>query len=86
MFTSQTVAELELELFEDLLFQREDIMDKLRDSHIDQRERSSMRDRLVEINKVFGFEPDLGEDPLIDSWERDLEDGKIPDLSTTKTK
>lgn len=83
MFTGQTVAELELEMFEDLLLQREEIMEKLDEHGHDQRERGELRERLAEINEVFEIETDLGEDSLIDEWERQIAEGEVPDLSKT---
>lgn len=83
MFVGQTVAELELEMFEDLLLQREEIMEKLDEHGHDQGERAEMRERLAEINEVFGIELDVGEDALIDEWERQIAQGEVPDFSKT---
>jgi hypothetical protein len=82
MFVSQTEPELRLEMFEDLLVQREEILDKLEEAG-DLRERADLHERLQEINKVFDYKTDMGEDDLIDEWERDLEEGRVPDLSKT---
>lgn len=80
MFTGQTVAELYSEMYEDLLIQREEILEKL-DEISDSRERGELRERLSGINKVFDYEVDIGEDDLIDEWEKDLAEGRVPDLS-----
>ena len=80
MFTNQTPAELQLEMFEDLLWQREDILEQL-EKTVDSRERADLRERLGSINEIFDYKVDMGEDDLIDEWERDLEEGRIPDLT-----
>jgi len=83
LFTGQTAEELHLEMFDDLLVQREEIMERLGKS-MDIRDRENLREKLHEINDVFGYKVDMGEDALIDEWERDLEAGKVPDLSKRK--
>ena len=80
MFTSQTAAELKLEMFEDLLSQREEILEKL-EIATDRHERTNLREHLQSINEVFNYEVDAGEDDLIDEWERDLAEGRVPDLT-----
>lgn len=75
------MAEVELEMFEDLLAQRQEILESLEEGGQDARERAELNDRLSSINKVFGYAADLGEDDLIDEWERDLAEGRVPDLS-----
>lgn len=79
LFVEQSIAELRLEMFEDTLVQREKILDKLKSAT--GAERIELRDRLSEINKMFEYEADQGEDDLIDEWENDLAEGRIPDLN-----
>lgn len=81
MFAGQTLAELNLEMLEDFLVERQRIIKLLDEGIRDLEERAELHDRLGEINELFGYEVDLGEDPLIDEWERDLESGRVPDLS-----
>lgn len=80
MFEDQAEAELQLEMFEDLLLQRERIIEKLR-THLDPRERLDLKERLQEIDEVFDYKVELGEDELIDEWEKDIEAGRTPDLT-----
>ena len=79
MFENQSEAELRLEMFEDLLIQREQIIEKLR-TFLDPKERMGLKESLQQINEVFDFKGELGDDDLIDEWERDLERGHAPDL------
>ena len=90
MFVTQTPADLELEMLEDLIFQRDEIMRKLNpekeeDGVYEPGERAHLRKQLSSINDALGVEPDLGDDPLIDAWERELEAGRMPDFSRTTT-
>lgn len=66
-------------MFEDMLVRREDILEDLEET-TDPKERGSLRDQLQKIDKILGNEVELGEDDLIDEWERDLEAGRSPDL------
>lgn len=84
MFVGQTAAELQLEMFEDLLSQREEILEQL-DAVTEAQERGNLRERLHGINKVFGYALDQGQDDLIDEWERDLAEGRVPDLTKKTT-
>ncbi|OGO08145.1 MAG: hypothetical protein A2Y61_00225 [Chloroflexi bacterium RBG_13_60_13] len=83
LFENQTAAELRLEMYEDLLAQREEILERM-EGESDMRERRDLHERLSKINGMFGFAPDQGQDDLIDEWERDLAEGRVPDL-TKKT-
>ena len=79
MFENQSEAELRLEMFEDLLVRREKIREQL-ETYLETGERAILKEQLQDINEVFGTEGELGEDDLIDDWERDLEAGRTPDL------
>lgn len=79
LFVSQTIAELNLEFYEDLLVRRKEIMEDLDDPEIKSEAKDIMFKQLNSINNALGFEA-MSSDPLIDEWERDLEMGRIPDL------
>ena len=76
LFVSRTAADLQLEMLEDLAQRREELR-----AQLDQR--GADVDRIMEqmnlINEVFGDVPEVW-DPLIDKWEKELAEGKIPDL------
>jgi len=81
MFLGQTEAELRLEMFEDLLERREEILEQLHQEAVAPRERADLREKLQSIDAVFDRDKsDLGEDPLIDKWEREIAEGKTPDF------
>jgi hypothetical protein len=76
----QTIAELQLEMIEDMLLQRETLeaqIERATDSDF----RADLREKLTEINKVLGEEAEEIEDPLIDKWEEELARGQTPDLT-----
>ena len=79
LFVGQSVAELELEFFEDLWAQREEVMHQLEDEDTRSAERSVMYRQLSVINNVLGLETESS-DPLVDQWEKDLAEGRVPDL------
>lgn len=70
---------MQREYYEDLVTRRDDLREQLRDSD----EGKSPEDRILEainaINAVFGDPPE-GHDPLFDKWERELAEGRTPDL------
>lgn len=79
LFERQTPADLELEMYVDLLAAREDLLEQL--EHVrDPREHAQLHERLAGIARVFGEQADSGSDPLVDEWERDLAEGRVPDL------
>lgn len=75
------MAELHLEYFEDLVVRRREILDRLddEDEQIETKERDAMYDTVNRINRVLGYEEE-SQDELIDKWERDLAEGRMPDM------
>ncbi len=74
-----TLAELALDWYNDRYMTRAAIQARLEiaTSH---EEESSLRTRLNDINVSLG-EAEEVEDELIDKWERELAEGKMPNLS-----
>jgi hypothetical protein len=71
-----SLAEHTQEMFEDLMFRRQEIERGLEEGSVDRE--ASMR-QLAIIDGVLENK-DVSEDDLFDQWERDLEEGRIPDL------
>lgn len=81
LFENQPRAEVELEMFEDFLIRKEEIEDEL---YGDDRKEESHSDSLVrQLNAIRKFlgEEETSYDPLADKWERELLEGKTPDLN-----
>lgn len=78
LFMEQTQAELQLEMFEDLMVRREELRQRLRDGETEG-QASKILEQINAINKALEDEVEV-QDDLIDQWERDLAEGRIPDL------
>jgi len=79
LFENQSIAELNLEFYEDLFVRRKEIMEEMEDQDVKGDSLDRLFKQLNAINRILGFEEQSG-DPLIDEWERDLAEGRIPDL------
>lgn len=77
LFLNQSVAEVTQDMYEDLLFQREEVLGDL--EHASGGASDALMTRLNAINKVLGYEQQV-QDDLFDEWERALEEGRVPDL------
>jgi hypothetical protein len=75
LFQSLSFAEHTQEMYEDLMFRREEIERSLAENEGGS---EVLMKQLSIINKVLDDEEP--EDDLFDQWERDLEEGRIPDL------
>jgi hypothetical protein len=73
---SLSFAEHTQDMYEDLMFRLEEIDRSLEEGDSDAK--VLMKQRAI-INKVLENEEET-EDDLFDQWERDLEEGRIPDL------
>lgn len=71
-----SLAEHTQEMYEDLMFRREEIERSLEEGSGDKQ--ALMRQFSI-INRVIEGKEE-SEDDLFDQWERDLEEGRIPDL------
>jgi len=79
LFLEQSVAELNQEMVEDLLIRKREVMAELENEETRMRERQELGRQLRALNEALGDKQE-SEDELIDQWERDLEEGRIPDL------
>lgn len=71
-----SLAEHTQEMYEDLMFRRDEIEKSLEEGSGDKQ--ALMRQYSI-INSVIEGKEE-SEDDLFDQWERDLEEGRIPDL------
>jgi hypothetical protein len=82
-FTDQSVPEITLEMFEDLLLKRQALQDSLEQEEFVGREGAERyertRQKINEISRVFG-EDEQVQDDLVDKWEREIAEGRTPDL------
>ena len=76
LFTSWSLAEHTREMYEDLIARREEIRRSL---DAGEGEAKELLERLNGLNKVLD-DPTEVQDDLFDQWERELEEGKVPDL------
>jgi len=72
------MAELSLEMYEDMLLRREEIMEQLETAN--SKVSSGLYEQLNSINVALG-EPPVVQDELVERWERELEQGIMPDLN-----
>lgn len=71
-----TTAELLLERYEDLHSERSDLEHKRKSAKLEDWE----RERLTLVQSILEGEDVSFGDPLIEKWEREIAEGKIPDL------
>lgn len=74
-YLSRSWPEWQVEMFEDMLAQRESILERVSAGEVDAKEGATIIDAL---NKLLGDERTV--DPLVDKWERELASGKVPNL------
>lgn len=69
-------------MYEDVYDRKQDLERQLDDETLRFEDRRNLSQTLRKIYEVLGEEEDavLGEDPLIDKWEQELEAGITPDL------
>jgi len=82
LFLTQSVAELTIEMYEDMYYRRDQLSSQINESG-DSREFRELSRQLGFLDKALDNETthDTGEDDLIDKWERELREGKTPDLT-----
>jgi len=71
-------AEWQVEMYEDLYVRRNDIKAQITDGDVDQRKAIKV---LNAIEGLLGDPSGSGSDPMVDKWERELDEGKTPDLN-----
>ena len=80
LFMNQSLAEHTQEMYEDLMFKRDDIRRNLESGGHSSEESQALLEQLNVINKALGDDEEV-QDTLFDEWERELEEGRIPDLN-----
>ena len=83
LFLNQSIGELNLEMYEDWMLRRDDLetqMTKHGDKYTMDEYRGMQRE-LSELNALIDDRPSEPEDALADEWERDLAEGRVPDLT-----
>lgn len=81
LFQNRPISVWVREMYEDAYERKFDLETLLEDPEMRQEERRHVSQKLRRIYKALGEEDlTLGEDPLIDKWERELAEGKEPDL------
>lgn len=81
LFVSRSVGALYLEMYIDMYVRREDLMRDIEDETLGFKAIGIMTKELEDLNNFLGEESEGFGDPLIDKWEKELEEGKIPDLN-----
>lgn len=81
LFESRPLLAWVREMYEDAYEKAGDLEALLDDPDTRQEERRAISQKLRKLYKALGErDTTWGEDPLIDKWERELAEGKIPDL------
>lgn len=81
LFMDQSIGALYLEMYSDIYIKRDEIMSEITEnSDLSLKQIAVLNRQLDEINSQLG-EPYESSDELIDQWEKELEEGKIPDLT-----
>lgn len=75
------MAELNQEMIEDLLVRKRELLAELTDEEDEPRlqRRQELHRQLQYINRALG-DPMESDDALVDQWERDLAEGRVPNL------
>ena len=76
LFQQQSIAELNLEYYEDLYLRKHELEQEINKGS----DTKGLHSALAEINKALGDES-ASDDPLIDRWEEQIARGEIPDLN-----
>lgn len=82
LFSSRPIHAWISEMYVDVYEQIQTLETLLDDPDLRQEERRSTSTRLRKLYRLVGEsdEKAIGEDPLIDKWEKELLEGKTPDL------
>ena len=77
LFLQQSIPELNLEMFEDHVLRRDELIEMLQSGNCDH---SAVSREIGRLDEALGDGSTI-EDDLFDKWERQLEDGQVPDLN-----
>lgn len=78
LFTDRSVASLNIEMFSDLYIKRDDLQREFENAT--GKEANLLAKQINEIDSILE-DTEYTDDPLIDKWEKELMEGKIPDLT-----
>jgi Lon protease-like protein len=78
LLENQCLSDLLQEMHEDLLLRREELENEL---EIDGADRASLVAQIDSLSEGIGDGKKYGQDDLIDKWESELAEGKVPDLN-----
>lgn len=76
-FQNLTLAEMQLEMLQDFAHRRVELRGLLGEKGYDA---DYLTGQINAINEVFGDSMESW-DPLVDKWEREIAEGKVPDLN-----
>lgn len=76
LFQTRSWAEWQIEMYEDLYVRRDELKAQMENADVDQRKALKA---LTAIEALLG-EGDGEQDSLVDRWEAELAEGRIPDL------
>lgn len=76
LFQSRSWAEWQIEMFEDMFTRRDELKEKLEDGELDSKVAMPI---LNSLNKALDGE-EFVLDEKVDEWEKELAEGKIPNL------
>jgi hypothetical protein len=66
-------------MYEDLYVKKAELEDALDDEGLG-KERQALQTQYVSVCRALGEETETLQDPLVDQWEKDLAEGRMPDL------
>ena len=78
LFQQRSWAEWQLEMYEDMWVQRDQLVESLNRGDV---ESKSVMPAITALNKVLEDGEMVTGDPLIDKWEKEWAEGKTPDLN-----
>lgn len=85
LFQDQTFAELTLEMYEDSLLRKDELLEEVK--FASGARLNELHRQLQIIDEMLGLKDEkrkvIVDDPLVDKWERELEQGITPDLDET---
>ena len=78
LFMQRSWAEWQIEMFEDMWLQRDQLMESMNNGDM---EIKVALPAITALNKVLDDGDIITGDPLIDKWEKEWAEGKTPDLN-----
>jgi hypothetical protein len=75
LFQTRSWAEWQIEMYEDLYVRRNELKEQMESGEVDHKKALRV---LTAIESLLG--ESATQDTLVDQWEKDLEEGRLPDL------